>query len=49
VAQRVLEIARSDRPRLRYRVGADATWLPRLKNVTPWGMFAAGVRRTFGL
>jgi hypothetical protein len=30
-------------------VGADATWLPRLKNVTPWGMFAAGVRRTFGL
>lgn len=49
VAQRVLEIAQSARPRLRYRVGADATWLPRLKHVAPWGMFAAGVRRTFGL
>jgi NAD(P)-dependent dehydrogenase (short-subunit alcohol dehydrogenase family) len=49
VARRVLEIARSDRPRLRYRVGADATWLPRLKNVTPWRFFAAGVRRSFGL
>lgn len=49
VAQRVLDIVRSDQPRLRYRVGADATWLPRLKQVAPWGMFAKGVRRTFGL
>ena len=49
VARCVLGIVRSDRPRLRYRVGTDATWLPRLKNVAPWGFFAAGVRRSFGL
>jgi NAD(P)-dependent dehydrogenase (short-subunit alcohol dehydrogenase family) len=49
VAERVLGIVRSDQPRLRYRVGADATWLPRLKHVAPWPVFAAGVRRTFGL
>lgn len=49
VAKRVLAIVRSDRPRLRYRVGADATWLPRLKHVAPWRFFATGVRRSFGL
>ena len=49
VAARVLGIVQTDHPRLRYRVGADATWLPRLKNVAPWRVFAAGVRRTFGL
>jgi NAD(P)-dependent dehydrogenase (short-subunit alcohol dehydrogenase family) len=49
VAARVLGIVQSDHPRLRYRVGADATWLPRLKNVAPWSVFAAGVRRTFAL
>ncbi len=49
VAARVLGIVQSDQPRLRYPVGADATWLPRLKNVAPWRVFAAGVRRTFAL
>ena len=49
VAERVLGIVQSPKPRLRYRVGADATWLPRLKNVAPWRVFAAGVRRTFAL
>ena len=49
VAERVLGIVWSDQPRLRYRVGAQATWLPRLKNVAPWSVYAAGVRRTFAL
>ena len=49
VAARVLRIAHTDQPRLRYRVGTDAMWLPRLKHVAPWSVFAAGVRRTFGL
>lgn len=49
VAQSVLGIVQSDQPRLRYRVGAQATWLPRLKQVAPWSMYAKGVRRTFGL
>lgn len=49
VAQCVLGVVRSDQPRLRYRVGTQATWLPRLKQVAPWSFFAAGVKRTFGL
>ena len=36
-------------PRLRYRVGAEATWLPRLKNAAPWTVFAAGARRRFAV
>jgi NAD(P)-dependent dehydrogenase (short-subunit alcohol dehydrogenase family) len=49
VAKAVLRAAQSKTPRLRYRVGADSRWLPRLKNATPWNFFAFGVRRTFEL
>lgn len=49
VAKAVMRAAQSRTPRLRYRVGADARWLPRLKNATPWNFFAFGVRRTFEL
>jgi len=36
-------------PRLRYRVGAEATWLARLKNAGQWAVFAAGARRRFAV
>jgi NAD(P)-dependent dehydrogenase (short-subunit alcohol dehydrogenase family) len=49
VAQAVLRAAQSRNPRLRYRVGADSVWLPRLRAVSSWGFFAAGVSRTFKL
>jgi len=49
VARRVLQIVESKAPGLRYRVGAQATWLPRLRNVVPWKMYAAGVRKTFAV
>ena len=49
VANAVLRAAQSKTPKLRYRVGADARWLPRLKHATPWNFFAYGVRRTFEL
>jgi len=49
VARRVLQIALSKAPGLRYRVGAQATWLPRLRNVVPWKVYAAGVRKTFAV
>jgi NAD(P)-dependent dehydrogenase (short-subunit alcohol dehydrogenase family) len=49
VANIVFRAAQSRTPRLRYRVGADSRWLPRLKKVSPWNLFAAGVRRTFEL
>src|SRR2546421_8233773 len=47
VARRVLQIVEDPNPRLRYRVGAQATWLPRLRNIVPWKGYAAGGRKTF--
>jgi NAD(P)-dependent dehydrogenase (short-subunit alcohol dehydrogenase family) len=49
VANAVLRAVQLRNPQLRYRVGADARWLPRLKNAAPWNFFAIGVRRTFEL
>ena len=49
VAKTVLRAAQSTTPRLRYPVGADARWLPRLKKAASWNFFASGVRRTFAL
>jgi short-subunit dehydrogenase len=49
VARRVLQIIEQPTPGLRYRVGAEATWLPRLRNVVPWKVYAAGVRKTFAI
>jgi len=49
VAKAVLQAAQSEMPRLRYRVGADSVWLPRVRAASPWGFFASGVRRTFAL
>src|SRR5919197_5485877 len=46
VARTVLHIVQRPSPRLRYRVGAQATWLPRIRNVVPWKVYAAGVRKT---
>jgi len=47
VAERVLDIVRSESPKLRYRVGRDATWVPRLRQVLPPAQFERGIRRTF--
>jgi short-subunit dehydrogenase len=49
VAKEVFRAAQSKNPRLRYRVGADARWLPRLRFAAPWSFFAVGVQRTFDL
>lgn len=49
VAQTVLGIVQRSSPALRNRVGAQATWLPRLRNVVPWKVYAAGVRKTFAI
>jgi hypothetical protein len=49
VAKGVLRAAQSETPRLRYRVGADSLWLPRVRSASPWNVFASGVRRTFAL
>jgi NAD(P)-dependent dehydrogenase (short-subunit alcohol dehydrogenase family) len=47
VAERVLDIIRRESPKLRYRVGTDATWVPRLRQVLPAGRFERGIRRIF--
>ena len=49
VAATVLRAVQSRSPSLRYRVGTDAAWLPRLKSVLRWPLFAVGVRRTFAV
>jgi NAD(P)-dependent dehydrogenase (short-subunit alcohol dehydrogenase family) len=49
VAEAVLRAVRARRPRLRYRVGREATWIPRIKTVAPPARFEATTRRMFGL
>ena len=49
VAQSIFHAATSRNPRLRYRVGSDAVWLPRVRKAVPWNVFASGLRRQFAL
>lgn len=49
VAKAILRAAQSKTPKLRYRVGADSVWLPRVRGASPWSVFASGVSRTFAL
>jgi len=49
VAKSIYDAATSRNPRLRYRVGSDATWLPRIRKAVPWNVFAFGLRRQFAL
>jgi NAD(P)-dependent dehydrogenase (short-subunit alcohol dehydrogenase family) len=49
VANVIAEVAGSASPRLRYRVGSDAVWLPRLKAMLPQALFQRGMRRRFEL
>jgi len=48
VAACVLHIVRSTSPRLRYRVGTDATWLPRLK-LLYWPLYERAIRWRYAL
>ena len=49
VARLIAEIARTESPRLRYRVGDDTRWSPLLKRLLPDPMYEIGARKTFGL
>ena len=49
VARLISEIARTESPRLRYRVGDDARWTPLLKSLLPEQMYEKGARKNFGL
>jgi NAD(P)-dependent dehydrogenase (short-subunit alcohol dehydrogenase family) len=47
VAETVLSIVESESPKLRYRVGKDATWIPRLRQLLPGSLFERVLRKTF--
>lgn len=49
VAECIVDVAQAEAPQLRYRVGREANWVPRLKNWLPDSLFARIVRRRFGL
>lgn len=49
VAELIVRAAKSKSPRLRYRVGNDALWVPRLKAILPERLFRLGLRRRFNL
>jgi short-subunit dehydrogenase len=48
VAETILRAVGDRAPRLRYRVGRAATWIPRAKAVVPPSRFEATTRRMFG-
>jgi NAD(P)-dependent dehydrogenase (short-subunit alcohol dehydrogenase family) len=49
IAAAVLRAVGDPRPRLRYRVGRDATRIPRVRTIVPSARFEATTRRMFGL
>lgn len=49
VAQVIGQVARARRPQFRYRVGTDAQWVPRVKQLLPEPLFTLGIRKRFKL
>ena len=49
VAETALRVVRSGSPRLRYRVGRDAKWIPRIKGIVPEAVFESTTRKMFEL
>jgi hypothetical protein len=49
MADTVLSIIESQSPKLRYKVGKGATWLPRLRQVLPRSLFETQLRKSFDL
>jgi NAD(P)-dependent dehydrogenase (short-subunit alcohol dehydrogenase family) len=49
VARCVARVLAASRPRLRYRVGNDARWVPRLRRLMPEWLFEAALRRNYGI
>lgn len=49
VAELVVRVAGAKAPRLRYRVGSGARWVPVLKGLLPQQAFAMGMRKRFNL
>lgn len=49
VAEMIVRVSGTQSPRLRYRVGNDSVWVPRLKAVLSHKLFRRGMRRRFNI
>jgi len=49
VAEMIVRIAGTKSPRLRYRVGNDSVWIPRLRALLSDNLFRRGMRRRFNM
>jgi len=49
VAEIIVRIAGTKSPRLRYRVGNDSVWIPRLRALLSHNLFRRGMRRRFNI
>ncbi|GAB1539289.1 oxidoreductase [Scytonema sp. NUACC21] len=49
VAQMIVSVAQSQSPRLRYLVGNEAQWLPRLRSILPDKLFRLAARKRLNL
>jgi len=49
VAEMIARIADTKSPRLRYRVGNDSVWIPRLRAVLSHNLFRRAIRRRFNI
>jgi short-subunit dehydrogenase len=49
VARLIVAIANNPAPRLRYRVGNDAQWMPRLRAILPDSLFRFAARKHFNI
>lgn len=49
VARLIVCIAQNPAPRLRYRVGNDAQWLPRIRAILPDRLFRFAARKRFNI
>lgn len=47
IANTALKVIRSQTPRLHYRIGREAIWLPRIKALLPSSMFDSTLRKRF--
>lgn len=47
VADTVVEIVAAKSPKLRYRIGKDAAWVPRFKAIAPWSFYRSQILRKF--
>lgn len=49
VVDTIFQIVQAERPRLRYRLGRDAVWVPRMKSILPESLFTSALKRRFGI